>query len=122
MPRCGWGSGALYYAEVLPGAQVVAFSNSKTQKEYIDGKAKEKGLTNLEVITGNVVNYEFEHESFDRIVSIEVSLFAGDARQDERRLTAGLDVRTHEELRAADGKMLKGAQSRRQAFCPPFLP
>lgn len=71
---CGWGSGALFYAEVLPGAKVTAFSNSKTQKVYIEAKAKEKCLTNLTVITGNVVDYEFEPESFDRVVSIEVSL------------------------------------------------
>lgn len=71
--RCGWGSGALFYAEMLPNAKVTAFSNSKTQKQYIDDKAKEKGLNNLKVITGNVVDYEFEPESFDRVVSIEVS-------------------------------------------------
>lgn len=57
---------------MLPKASVVAFSNSKTQKEYIDSKAKEKGLTNLRVITGDVADYEFEKESFDRVVSIEV--------------------------------------------------
>lgn len=71
--RCGWGSGALYFAEVLPNSKIMAFSNSRTQKLYIDSKAKEKGLTNLTVITGNVVDYEFEKESFDRVVSIEVS-------------------------------------------------
>lgn len=69
---CGWGSGALYFAEVLPEVQVTAFSNSRTQKEYIDAKASEKGLSNLTVITGDVVDYEFESESFDRVVSIEV--------------------------------------------------
>ncbi|CAN8095816.1 unnamed protein product [Discula destructiva] len=69
---CGWGSGALFFAEMLPGAQVTAFSNSKSQKLHIDAKAKEKGLTNLKVITGNVVDYEFEPESFDRVVSIEM--------------------------------------------------
>lgn len=58
---------------MLPNSKVTAFSNSKTQKKYIDGKAKEKGLANLTVITGNVVDYEFEPESFDRVVSIEVS-------------------------------------------------
>jgi cyclopropane fatty-acyl-phospholipid synthase-like methyltransferase len=70
--RCGWGSGALYFAEMLPNSNVTAFSNSRTQKVYIDEKAKEKGLKNLTVITGNVVDYEFEKESFDRVVSIEV--------------------------------------------------
>ncbi|KAF3022983.1 hypothetical protein E8E14_010029 [Neopestalotiopsis sp. 37M] len=71
---CGWGSGALFFAEMLPKSQVTAFSNSKTQKEYIDGKAREKGLSNLKVITGDVAVYEFEQEreTFDRVVSIEM--------------------------------------------------
>ncbi|KAI1776143.1 S-adenosyl-L-methionine-dependent methyltransferase [Hypoxylon cercidicola] len=69
---CGWGSGALYFAEVFPKSQITAFSNSRTQKEYIDAKAREKGLTNLTVITGNVVDYEFKKQSFDRVVSIEL--------------------------------------------------
>jgi len=69
---CGWGSVSLYLAEIFPNSQITAFSNSKTQKIYIDGKAKEKGFTNLTVITGNVVDYEFEKEAYDRIVSIEV--------------------------------------------------
>lgn len=70
--RCGWGSGALYFAEMLPNSKITAFSNSRTQKLYIDEKAREKGLKNVTVITGNVVEYEFEQESFDRVVSIEV--------------------------------------------------
>ncbi|POS74296.1 cyclopropane-fatty-acyl-phospholipid synthase [Diaporthe helianthi] len=69
---CGWGSAALFFAEMLPNAKVTAFSNSKTQKQYIDSKAEEKGLKNLTVITGNVVDYEFEPESFDRVVSVEM--------------------------------------------------
>ncbi|KAI5918045.1 methyltransferase [Camillea tinctor] len=69
---CGWGSGALYFAEVLPNSKITAFSNSRTQKEYIDSQAQKKGLANLTVITGDVVDYEFEPESFDRVVSIEL--------------------------------------------------
>lgn len=59
---------------MFPNSKVTAFSNSKTQKLYIDSKAKVKGLENLTVITGDVVDYEFEAESFDRVVSIEVCL------------------------------------------------
>jgi cyclopropane fatty-acyl-phospholipid synthase-like methyltransferase len=58
---------------MLPNASITAFSNSRTQKEYIDSVAREKGLSNLQVITGNIVNYEFQQSSFDRVVSIEVS-------------------------------------------------
>ena len=71
---CGWGSGALYFAEVLPNSKVTAFSNSRTQKIYIDEQAKAKGLKNLTVITGDIVDYEFEKETFDRVVSIEVRI------------------------------------------------
>ena len=70
--RCGWGSGALYFAEIFPNSKVTAFSNSSTQKYYIDKKASDKGLTNLTVITGDVVDYEFETSSFDRVISIEL--------------------------------------------------
>ncbi|PKS05224.1 hypothetical protein jhhlp_008595 [Lomentospora prolificans] len=69
---CGWGSCALYFAERFPGSKITAISNSRTQKEYIDGRAKELDLTNLQVFTGNIVDYEFEPESFDRVVSIEL--------------------------------------------------
>ncbi|OAQ97360.1 hypothetical protein LLEC1_01281 [Akanthomyces lecanii] len=69
---CGWGSASLYFAEKLPAAKITAFSNSKTQKEHIDGEAKRKGLKKLQVLTGDVVDYEFEPEQFDRVVSIEL--------------------------------------------------
>lgn len=62
----------MYFAEIFPGAQVVAFSNSRTQKEYIDAQASSKGLTNLLTVTGDIVDYEFEAESFDRVISIEL--------------------------------------------------
>ena len=72
MSRCGWGSAALYFAELFPNSRITAFSNSKTQKSYIDSQATSKGLSNLKVITGNVVDYEFEPNAFDRVVSIEL--------------------------------------------------
>ena len=69
---CGWGSSALYFAEILPNSKVTAFSNSRTQKQHIDEQKQLKGLRNLEVITGDVVDYEFEAEAYDRVVSIEL--------------------------------------------------
>ena len=62
----------MYFAEIFPRAQVTAFSNSCTQKEYIEAQASSKGLTNVSVVTGDVVDYEFESESFDRVISIEL--------------------------------------------------
>ncbi|KAK3378168.1 methyltransferase [Podospora didyma] len=69
---CGWGSATLYFAEVFPNSKIVGFSNSKTQKEYIDGKAKEKGLKNIKVLTGDVVTFEFQPEAYDRILTVEM--------------------------------------------------
>lgn len=37
---CGWGSLSLWMAAHYPGSRVTAVSNSKTQKDYIDGEAK----------------------------------------------------------------------------------
>ncbi|KAL8676574.1 MAG: hypothetical protein Q9186_006923 [Xanthomendoza sp. 1 TL-2023] len=69
---CGWGSGALYFAELFPHSQITAFSNSKSQKKYIDQQASSKGLSNLRVITGNIVDHEFDAGIFDRVISIEL--------------------------------------------------
>lgn len=74
--RCGWGSATLFFAEQLPASKVTGFSNSRTQKEYIDAEAARRGITNVEVITGDVADYEFEPDQFDRVVSVEVHLSA----------------------------------------------
>ena len=69
---CGWGSATLYLAEKFPGARITGFSNSRRQKEFIMRRAKERGLGNVDVITGDVVDYEFEEGRYDRVVSIEL--------------------------------------------------
>ena len=74
MNSCGWGSGALFFAEMLPSSKIVAFSNSATQKAYIESVAEERKLGNITVITGNVVDFEFQEASFDRVISIEASI------------------------------------------------
>lgn len=76
MHRCGWGSLSLYLAEIFPNSKITAFSNSKTQKQYIDATASKKGLSNLEVVTGDIATYEFRGTNldgqFDRVLSIEL--------------------------------------------------
>ena len=70
---CGWGSVALYMAAKFPNSQgavylymdetqelninivtVTALSNSDSQRLYIEEQARNKGLSNLKVITGEV--------------------------------------------------------------------
>ena len=67
---CGWGSLCLFLAATYPNSKVTAVSNSRTQKEFIDARAKERGLTNLTIITANLVDFQAPG-TYDRIVSIE---------------------------------------------------
>jgi len=70
---CGWGSLTLWMGKHYPNAKITAVSNSRTQKEYIDAQAKERGLTNIEVKTVNMIDYQGEGaDIFDRAVSVEM--------------------------------------------------
>jgi cyclopropane-fatty-acyl-phospholipid synthase len=68
---CGWGSLSLWIAEKYPGCRVTAVSNSNGQREFIQCKASDQGLTNLEVITANVADFSTDRR-FDRVVSVEM--------------------------------------------------
>lgn len=68
---CGWGSLSLYMSAKYPGSTFKVVSNSRTQKEYIDQQAKERGITNLEVITADMNTFSID-EKFDRVVSVEM--------------------------------------------------
>lgn len=61
---------------MFPRSQVVAFSNSRTQKQYIDSRAAKQGFKNLEVVTGDIATYDFRgtplEGAFDRVLSIEL--------------------------------------------------
>src|SRR5262249_37332735 len=48
---CGWGSLSLFMARQFPRSQIVAVSNSNSQREYIEGEAMRRGLANLRVVT-----------------------------------------------------------------------
>ncbi|MEJ6580199.1 MAG: cyclopropane-fatty-acyl-phospholipid synthase family protein [Akkermansiaceae bacterium] len=70
---CGWGSLTLWMAKEFPDSQITAVSNSRTQREHIEGQAKERGLTNVEIKTVNMISYEGEGPAvFDRVVSVEM--------------------------------------------------
>jgi cyclopropane-fatty-acyl-phospholipid synthase len=70
---CGWGSLTLWMAAQYPGARITAVSNSRTQKQFIDARAAERGLRNVEVLTCDVNVLDFPAERrFDRVVSVEM--------------------------------------------------
>jgi cyclopropane-fatty-acyl-phospholipid synthase len=68
---CGWGAFALWAAARYPRARVVGLSNSHSQRAYITGVARERGLTNLTIVTGDI-NTVAAPGRFDRIVSVEM--------------------------------------------------
>ncbi len=68
---CGWGSLSLYLAERFPRCQIVSVSNSSSQKLFIDARAAMCALTNLQVITADMNNFEAPGK-FDRVVSVEM--------------------------------------------------
>ncbi|KAG2428146.1 hypothetical protein HXX76_011826 [Chlamydomonas incerta] len=71
---CGWGSFSLFAAARYPASTFFAVSNSATQKAFIDGEAAKRGITNLTIVTANMVDFEAPLDGglFDRIVSIEM--------------------------------------------------
>jgi cyclopropane-fatty-acyl-phospholipid synthase len=68
---CGWGSLSLSMARQFPSSQVTAVSNSNSQREYIEGKAAQRGLNNLRVITSDMNVFDPKLQ-FDRIISVEM--------------------------------------------------
>lgn len=68
---CGWGSLSLWMAEKYPKAIITGVSNSSSQRECILNTAKSRGLTNLNIITADMNNFEAPTQ-YDRIVSVEM--------------------------------------------------
>jgi len=68
---CGWGAFSLYAAARFPASQVTGVSNSGSQREFIMARARERGLTNLRIVTADINGFE-AGERFDRIVSVEM--------------------------------------------------
>jgi cyclopropane-fatty-acyl-phospholipid synthase len=68
---CGWGSFSLYAADRYPHSEILAVSNSRTQREHIEAQARARGLGRLRVITQDM-NAFAPPGPFDRIVSVEM--------------------------------------------------
>src|SRR5208283_24102 len=68
---CGWGSLSLYIAGHYPNSRILAVSNSRSQKQFIDAEISRRGLTNLEVVTADMNEFDTARR-FDRVVSVEM--------------------------------------------------
>jgi cyclopropane-fatty-acyl-phospholipid synthase len=68
---CGWGSLSLWIAEMYPHCRVLAVSNSRTQRAFIEAQCRERGFGNVEVLTADVAEFDTPRR-FDRVLSIEM--------------------------------------------------
>ena len=68
---CGWGSLTLWIAEHYPGSRVLAVSNSRPQREFIEAECAQREIVNVEVITVDMNDFQTERH-FDRVVSVEM--------------------------------------------------
>jgi cyclopropane-fatty-acyl-phospholipid synthase len=68
---CGWGSLSLWMAERFPNSRILAVSNSRGQRAYIEQEARQRGLRNLDVRTADMNTFDAGGR-FDRVVSVEM--------------------------------------------------
>lgn len=68
---CGWGSLTLWMAQRYPASRITAVSNSRSQCRYIEWEAARRRLTNLQIVTADMNDFDTEHR-FDRVVSVEM--------------------------------------------------
>lgn len=55
---CGWGSLTLFMAQAYRNSSITAVSNSNTQREFIMRRARDLGLTNVQVLTADMVDFQ----------------------------------------------------------------
>ena len=87
---CGWGSLSLFMAERFPRSNIVAISNSRPQRLFIEAEARRRDLSNLRVITADM-NDAAPRGRFDRIVSIEMFEHMSNWRELLRRARSWLE-------------------------------
>jgi cyclopropane-fatty-acyl-phospholipid synthase len=68
---CGWGSLSLWMARHYPRSQIVAVSNSRPQKKFIDARIAQQGIDNLRILTSDMNAFD-PGARFDRVVSVEM--------------------------------------------------
>ena len=65
---CGWGSLTLWLAERYPESEILAVSNSRPQRTFIESF----GAANVTVLTADANELDLRPRRFDRIVSVEM--------------------------------------------------
>jgi cyclopropane-fatty-acyl-phospholipid synthase len=69
---CGWGSLSFAMAKKFPESQFTLVSNSNSQRKDIYSRAIKENISNIEVITSDMNEFEAELNCYDRVVSVEM--------------------------------------------------
>jgi cyclopropane-fatty-acyl-phospholipid synthase len=69
---CGWGSLSLWMAKQYPDSQIIAVSNSHSQREFIEQQCEQREFRNLKIVTADINTFKPSAGLFDKIVSIEM--------------------------------------------------
>ena len=70
---CGWGSLTLYLAARFRSSEIVAVSNSESQRAFIEARAADRGLHNITIVTADMNTFQPpDPRPFDRVVSVEM--------------------------------------------------
>ncbi len=86
---CGWGSLTIWMAEHYPKSRILAVSNSRSQKKFIDESCAARGLDNVRVVTADVNEFDID-QLFDRVVSVEMFEHVHNHRRLMRRIGSWL--------------------------------
>lgn len=87
---CGWGAFSLYAAARYPDSQITGVSNSHSQRQFIQDRARERGLTNVTILTADINTFEAA-QTFDRIVSVEMMEHVRNYQRLFRKIASWLD-------------------------------
>lgn len=87
---CGWGSLTLWMAEQYPRARIVAITNSREQRAYIETRCRLQGLQNVRVQLADINRLQLAPQQFDRCVSVEMFEHVRNYRELFGRLTTWL--------------------------------
>ena len=68
---CGWGSLTFAMAKKYKNSEILAVSNSKDQRTFIEKKCENEKIGNIKIKTVDMNNFNPE-EKFDRIISVEM--------------------------------------------------
>jgi len=68
---CGWGSLTIWMAEHYPNIRITAVSNSASQREFILARARERNLSNVQILTADMIAFEAPGK-YDRVISVEM--------------------------------------------------